>query len=83
MKRIEIVDMLEKANKKLNEKSDGGETNADLILEKMIELAKDGDIKAAEFVRDVSGNKPKTDLNLKAEVTLQEALKNVVGDDEF
>lgn len=68
------------------ENADGTTTKmtvAEAIVDKQIKLALAGDIKSAEYVRDISGNKPKNELNIESKMTLVDGLKLIAGEDEF
>jgi len=48
---------------------EGIDTMQDLIMARMFkEILENGNTKAAEFIRDTSGNKPTAELNVKADV---------------
>lgn len=62
-------------------------TVQEAIMLAQIKKAMKGDTKAAEFVRDSSGNKPKDDLNINGNINnpfaglSTEELKKLIGDD--
>jgi len=60
-------------------------TDADLkeMTKKMISLAKKGNIKAYEVLRDTRGEKPKDKIEANLEVSYEEALKEVESDEEY
>ena len=53
------------------------------ILRMQVKNAMDGDLKSAEFVRDLSGNKPKDEVVLDGKLTLGEALSKIADKEKY
>lgn len=68
-RKKELKELLNIALSMVNEESDM--TNAELLVASMINKAIDGDVKAATFVRDTSGQKPIDQVEVKnAEINI-------------
>jgi len=58
-------------------------TKEEYILRAQVRNAMSGDIKSAEFVRDLSGNKPKDEVVLDGKLTLSEALSKIADKEKY
>lgn len=67
----------------LSMQDDEGEDRYTKISKALIDKAEDGDTKAFEVVRDTLGQKPIDKLNMNANLSYEEKIKEVADSDEY